>query len=149
MATYTRVDQTAVKAGQLMTAVLLVTAFILDSRVPVTLAIIAQLLGSLDAPFAPYRLIYQHILKPAGLVKPNLQPDHPEPHRFAQLVGALFNMAGILALWAGAPVLGWALIWVVIVLANLNAWVGFCMGCWCYYQLHRLGVPGFTQAPLR
>jgi hypothetical protein len=48
----------------------------------------------------------------------------------------------------GNMVLGWSLVWVVIALANLNFWVNFCLGCWVYYQLNRLGVPGFgVSAP--
>ena len=35
------------------------------------------------------------------------------------------------------------LVGIVVVLANLNFWLNFCLGCWMYYRLNRLGVPGF------
>ncbi|MBE2269710.1 MAG: DUF4395 family protein, partial [Anaerolinea sp.] len=81
-------------------------------------------------------------------VQPNVIPDNPEPHRFAMLVGAIFNAVATLALLLDAAALGWVLVWVVIVLANLNFWLNFCLGCWMYYQFNRLGIPGFKVAPL-
>jgi hypothetical protein len=144
-----KLDRNAVKFNHSLTIILLLTGFIVDSWIPVAIAATAQLLGAAAAPFAPYKLIYEKIVKPNGWIKPRLIPDHPEPHRFAILMGGLFDVAGILALHAGMPVFGWVLVWLVIVLANLNVWISFCMGCWMYYQFNRLGVPGFTQAPVR
>ncbi len=144
-----KVDQTGLKVGQGLTIILLILAFILNSAGLVLFVAIAQLLGALAAPFAPYRLVYQQILKPAGLLKPNIVIDNPEPHRFAFLVGALFNGAAFIALVSGATTLAWVLVGIVVVLANLNFWLNFCMGCWMYYQLKRLGLPGFTVTPVQ
>jgi hypothetical protein len=149
METTRKVDQNGMKTAQALTIILLIAGFVFNAWPLVTLVAIAQLLGGLAAPFAPYKLIYKHIVQPTGLVKPRIENDNPEPHRFALLVGATFNGAATIALLAGAPVLGWALVWIVIGLANLNFWVGFCTGCWVYYQLNRLGIPGFTQAPIQ
>jgi len=144
-----KVDHTGLKTGQALTIILLIVAFVLNSWLLVALVALAQLLGALDSPFGPYRLAYQHIVKPSGLAKPHVINDNPEPHRFAMLVGALFNSVATIALLSGAPVVGWTLVTIVVVLANLNFWVNFCAGCWMYYQLNRLGVPGFTKAPVR
>ncbi len=143
-----RVDKTGLKVGQATTIIVLLIAFVLGSPLLVALIAIAQLLGGLNSPFAPYRLLYQKLLKPAGIVKPNIVPDNPEPHQFAMLVGAVFNGVGAALIWLGVPAVGWALVWVVIALANLNFWLNFCAGCWMYYQFHRLGIPGFTQSPV-
>ncbi|MBZ0298983.1 MAG: DUF4395 domain-containing protein [Anaerolineae bacterium] len=147
--TIRRIDQTGLKTGQALTIILLIVAFIVNSWLLVALVGLAQLFGALDAPFAPYRLIYQRLVKPSGLVQPRPEIDNPEPHRFALLVGAVFNGAATLALLNQAPLLGWVLVGIVVVLANLNFWVNFCLGCWVYYQLNRLGIPGFTKAPVR
>lgn len=143
-----KVDQNGLKTGQAATIILLILAFVLNSPLLVAVVAVAQLLGALDVPFAPYRLLYQQVVKPSGLVKPKVITDNPEPHRFAMLVGAVFNGAATLALLANAPAIGWALVAIVVVLANLNFWLNFCAGCWMYYQFHRLGVPGFTHAPV-
>ncbi len=143
-----RVDQTGLKVGQASTIVLLLAGFILNLWPLVLLVGVAQLLGALDSPYAPFRLFYQRVLLPRGVVKPNPTPDYPEPHRFALLVGAGFNLVATLALLSGAAGLGWALVWVVIALANLNFWLNFCLGCFVYYQLSQRGVPGFSRTPL-
>ncbi|MFO7320642.1 MAG: DUF4395 domain-containing protein [Chloroflexota bacterium] len=142
------VDHTGLKTGQALTIVLLIAAFILYSPALVALVALAQLLGALDLPFAPYRLIYQRIVRPSGLVKPRIIPDNPEPHRFAMLIGGIFNTVATVALLAEAPALAWTLVAIVVVLANLNFWLNFCAGCWMYYQLNRLGVPGFSARPI-
>lgn len=142
------VDQSGLKTGQALTIILLLVAFVLNSPLLVAFVALAQLLGGLDISFGPYRLFYRHIVLPLKLAKPNPQKDNPEPHRFAMLVGALFNGAATLALLAGLPVLGWTLVTIVVVLANLNFWLNFCLGCWMYYQFSRLGVPGFRVSPL-
>jgi len=143
-----KVDKTGLKTGMASTIILLVIAFVLDSWVLVAFVAIAQLLGAADVSFAPYKLLYRHIVKPSGVVKPNVIVDNPEPHRFAMLVGGIFNMVATVSLLGGVPALGWALAFIVVALANLNFWLDFCLGCWMYYQLHRLGVPGFVHAPV-
>lgn len=143
-----KVDQAGLKVGQGITIILLISAFILNNWPLVALVGLCQLLGALDMPFAPYRLVYKSLLLPTGVLKPRIETDNPEPHRFAMLVGAIFNGAAALFLLAGLPVAGWVLVWIVIVLANLNFWLNFCAGCWMYYQFNRFGVPGFTAARL-
>lgn len=147
-ATARKVDQTGLKVGQGATIVLLLAAFILNSWLLVALVAVSQLLGALNAPYAPFRLLYKELFLRAGVLRPRPEPDNPEPHRFAMLVGAAFNGAAGLFLLAGLPVIGWVLVWVVIILANLNFWLNICLGCLMYYQLNRFGVPGFTAAKL-
>ncbi len=142
------VDQTGLKTGQAITILLLALAFIFDSAALVAFVAFAQIMGAFDSPYAPYRLFYTRLIKPSGVLKPNPIPDNPEPHRFALLVGALFNGAAVLAISLGAPVVGWVLVGIVFVLANLNFWLGFCAGCWMYYLFNRIGVPGFTVSRL-
>ncbi|HEX2905858.1 MAG TPA: DUF4395 domain-containing protein [Phototrophicaceae bacterium] len=146
--TLRKVDQTGIKVGQAATIILLLAGFVLNSWPLIALVALAQLLGALDVPFAPYRLLYLKVIKPSGLVKPNVIADNPEPHRFAVLIGGVFNTVATILLLAGAPTPAWVLVWIVIVLANVNFWLNFCLGCWMYYQLHRLGVPGFKYAPV-
>jgi len=146
--TLRKVDHSGLKVGQASTIILLIVAFVLNSTLLVAFVALAQLLGALNVPFAPYRLFYQNVLKPSGLVKPNVIDDNPEPHRFAFLVGSIFNGVATLALLANVPTVAWVLVGIVIALANLNFWLNICVGCLMYYQLNRLGVPGFTQAPI-
>jgi hypothetical protein len=143
-----KVDHSGLRTGQTITIISLLLGFVLNSWVLVAFVAVAQFLAAVDAPFAPYRLIYQRIVKPSGLVKPVVIDDNPEPHRFAQLIGSIFNGTATLLLLAGVPTVSWVLVWIVTALANLNLWLNICLGCMMYYQLNRLHVPGFTQAPL-
>src|SRR5690606_31723296 len=121
-------------------------AFVLNSWVLVAVVAISQFLGAVDVPFAPYRLVYTKLVKPSGIVKPNVIEDNPEPHRFAMLVGSVFNAIAAIALLVGAPALAWVLVRVVLAPANLNFWVDVCVGCLMYYQFTRFGVRGSTRA---
>lgn len=144
-----KVDQSALRVNQAFIIVLLVTAFLVDSVWLVAFVGVVMLLGTAVPPLSLFKRIYQHLLKPIGLVKPDVIMDNPEPHRFAQGFGGVVVAAAVAALLAGLSLVGWILTAVVIILAALNLFLGFCAGCFVYYQLNRLGVPGFTHAPLK
>jgi hypothetical protein len=108
-----------------------------------------MLLGTAVPSLSLFKSLYQYVLRPAGLVKPDVIDDNPEPHRFAQGFGGVVVMAAVAALFASLTLVGWLLTAVVVILAALNLFLGFCAGCFVYYQLNRLGVPGFSHAPLK
>jgi len=87
------------------------------------------------------------LLKAIRALKPDILLDNPEPHRFAQGLGGVVLLGATVAWLGGIPFLSWALAWVVITLAALNLFGGFCVGCAVYYWLYRLGFPAFTKAP--
>ncbi len=68
------------------------------------------------------------------------------PH-FPQLLGGVFMAVTSLSLFLGAVGLGWGLVWLVVALAALNVFGGFCIGCAFYYWLSRLKAPVFTKRP--
>jgi hypothetical protein len=144
-----QVDQSALRVNQTFIIGLLVTAFVLDSVWLVAFVGVVMLLGTAVPPLALFKRIYQHLLRPTGLVKPDVITDNPEPHRFAQGFGGVVVALALAALLAELSVLGWVLTAVVVILAALNLFLGFCAGCFVYYQLNRLGIPGFTRAPLK
>jgi hypothetical protein len=138
------VDHTALKTNQIIIIGLNLLAFILG--VPWMALAVALVMG-LGTFFAKpgFFPIYAGILKPLGWVTPEVILDNPEPHRFAQGFGTIVLLGGSVALLAGLQILGWALVWLVIVLAALNAFAGFCAGCFVYYQLAKVDVPGFSK----
>lgn len=142
------IDQSALRTNQAFVILFLGLAFILDALPLVAFVAFVMSLGALFPSLRLFVLIYRHILKPARLVKSAIIEDNPEPHRFSMALGGLFTGLSALALLAGLPLIGWALSGLVIILAALNLFAGFCAGCFMYYQLNRLGVPGFSQSPL-
>lgn len=141
-----KVDHSALKANQIVIIVLNILAFVLN--LPLVAALVALVMGIGSALKVPgFGFVYKYLLKPRGWMKPDVLDDNPEPHRFAQFLGFVFMSAGSIALWLGAPILGWSLVWLVAALAALNAFGGFCVGCAVYYWLSKLHLPGFTKQP--
>ena len=144
--TLQKVDHAALKANQLLIISLNIIAFILN--LPVIAAFVGLVMGLgwlLKVP--GFGFVYKYILRPRGWMKPDVLDDNPEPHRFAQFLGFVFMTAGSVALFSGAGVLGWSLVWLVAALAALNAFGGFCVGCAVYYWLSRFNLPGFSKQP--
>src|SRR6266498_4462826 len=144
--TLQKVDHSLLKAHQLMIISLNVLAFILN--LPILAALVALVMGIGSALRTPgFGFVYKNFLKPRGWMKPDVLDDNPEPHRFSQILGFAFMTAGPIALFLGASVLGWSLVWLVVALASLNAFGGFCVGCAVYYLLVRLNLPGYNKKP--
>ncbi|HAE23396.1 MAG TPA: DUF4395 domain-containing protein [Spirochaetaceae bacterium] len=140
------IDHSALKANQYSIIFLALSAFVLDLPVIALSTAAVMILGTLIGKpgFIP---IYTLALKPLGLLKPDPIEDNAAPHRFAQGFGGVVLLGASLLALAGAQLAGWALVWLVIFLAALNAFAGFCVGCFIYYRLSRLRLPGFTQNP--
>jgi hypothetical protein len=144
--TLQKVDHSALKTNQIIIISLNILAFILN--LPILAAFVALIMGIGSALKIPgFGFVYKNLLKPRGWMKPDVLDDNPEPHRFAQFLGFIFMTAGSVALFLGATVLGWGLVWLVVALAALNAFGGFCVGCAVYYWLGRFQLPGFTKQP--
>ena len=142
-----KVDHSALKANQLTIILLNILAFIFNLPILASFVAVVMGVGSL-LKFPGFVLLYRHVYKPLGLLKPDVLDDNPEPHRFAQFLGFAFMAVGSAALFLGAGILGWMLVWLVVALAALNAFGGFCVGCAVYYWLGIIKIPGFTKTPL-
>lgn len=141
-----RVDHAALRVNQALIIGLAILGFVLNSPWLVLLVAAVMTIGSvLRRP--GFRPLYTRVLRPLGWVKPDVIADNAEPHVFAQGLGAAFLWGATIALFADAAVLGWALTWLVIGLAALNLFVGFCAGCFVYYWLARFNAPGFLKSP--
>jgi hypothetical protein len=106
-----------------------------------------MLLGTAFPRLSLFKQIYSRVLRPLGLVRADVIVDNPEPHRFAQGFGGLVLTLAVVFLLSGSA-FGWLLVWLVIILAGLNLFLGFCAGCFIYYQLNRINVPGFERTPI-
>jgi hypothetical protein len=144
-----KVDHTALRVNQTCIITLLALALLFDWWWLVAAVGAVMLIGTWWPNAGLFKLFYARLLKPAGLLKPDLVVDEPQPHLFAQGVGALFLAVSTLALLAGAALLGWVLAGIVIALAAVNLFAGFCVGCFLYFQLARRGIhltlPGWQQ----
>lgn len=144
-----RVDHSALRTNQAFIITLSILAFVLGFWPLVTFVAAVMLVGTLIPSAGLFKLAYFLVLKPNGWVKPDVKIDNPEPHLFAQGVGGAFLTAATLAFVLNGAVIGWILTWIVVALASLNLFAGVCVGCLMYYQFNRLGVPGFSRAPIQ
>ncbi len=83
-------------------------------------------------------------------VRPRLAaPAHledPAPPRFAQGVGLVFAVVGLVGYLSGAPLVGAIATGFALAAALLNAAFGFCLGCEMYLLFRRI-APNRTLAP--
>jgi hypothetical protein len=138
-------DRSVLKVGQAFIIGLNVVAFALGfvlqlryAWLLVPLVAVIMLAGVVNPSFNLFRQFYIRVLKPAGIVKPNVVQEDATPHQFAQGVGGTFLLAATAAFLFGAIAVGWALSWIVIFLAFLNFAFDLCVGCQMYFQLDRM-----------
>jgi hypothetical protein len=139
------VDPRGPRFGAAITAVLLAVILILGPGVPALVLLVIQTiafgLGSLVGLHAqPYGLIYKSLVRPR--LSPPSELEDPRPPRFAQTVGLIFAVAGLIGLIAALPVLFYIAIAFALVAALLNSVFNFCLGCELYLLGRRaLGNP--------
>jgi hypothetical protein len=144
MADLQTVDHSALKVNQAGIVLTVLVAFVGSLFLPVFLALIpllgiVLLLGTFAPQLALFKQLYFKVLKPAGIVKPHPVRDRPEPHNFAQGMGAV--VLGIASVFlVPLTVVGLALALLVAVLAFVNLAFGYCVGCQIYYQLGKRGL---------
>ncbi len=144
------VDHTVLRFNQTSIILLLALAFVLNLPGLVAFVATVMLVGTFWPNAGLFKLIYLRLLKPAGWLQPKVVPDNPEPHGFAQGVGGIFLVvSSVLLLVLKQQILGWILAGFVAALAALNLLARFCVGCFLYYQLNRLGIPVFKFSPIR
>ena len=141
-----KVDHAALRVNQYTIILLNILAFVFNLPWLAGVVALVMILGTaLKTP--GFGFLYRYVMKPAGLVKPDVLMDNPEPHRFAQGLGGVFMLAGGLALYAGFAALGWGLVWLVAALAALNAFGGFCVGCAVVLLAQPVKHPRLPQVP--
>lgn len=78
----------------------------------------------------PYGLVFRTLVAPR--LGPVTEREPIPPLKFAQLVGLLFAVVGVLGFAGGVPVLGLVATGFALVAAFLNAAFGICLGCQIY-----------------
>ncbi len=139
-----KVDHNALRTNQATIITLLVIAYLANQPILVLLTGLIMLAGSIFA-VPGFKFVYTGLVLPSGLAKPDVLPDDPASHRFAQTIGSLFLLASSIMFLLGNLMAGWILAGVVVVLASVNLFAGFCLGCFMYFQLGKLGIFGTAK----
>jgi hypothetical protein len=94
-------------------------------------------IGALRGPRnSPYGLLFANFLAPR--LGPITEREPVAPLKFAQLVGLIFALIGVIGFAAGATVLGVIATAFALFAAFLNAAFGICLGCQLYPFVARL-----------
>ena len=138
-----QVDVRGPRFAAWVTTVVLVATLLVAAVSPVGAAV---LLGGQAAVFAlgawlgprshPYGLVFSRLVAPRLAAVTEKEPA--APLRFAQFVGLLFAVVGVIGFAAGYLLLGLVATGFALVAAFLNAAFGICLGCQLYPLVARL-----------
>jgi hypothetical protein len=136
-ANITHFDNNVLRFNQIAIVAFTLLAMGLSQWPIVAITALIMLIGSSKPELALFKQLYLKLLRPALKIAPQLQPDDPRPHAFAQSVGGVVLLCSALAWALGGPLLGWLLAALVVALALLNLLAGVCVGCFLYFQLRQ------------
>ncbi len=89
------------------------------------------LLGAIRGPqFTPYGLIFKNFVKPR--LKKEAPTEDVRPPKFAQAVGFLFALVGVVGSFAGSDVIFTVAVGFALAAAFLNSAFNYCLGCEMY-----------------
>lgn len=134
-----KIDNTALKFNQGSIVFFTGLAFLLNVYWLVAVVGIILLLDTVVTGTGLFKLFYKVVVKPLGILKPNIIEESKTPHQFAQGMGGIFLLISFSFLqFFGLTVLGWALSFIVIALAFVNLTANFCAGCFIYFQIQKI-----------
>jgi hypothetical protein len=84
---------------------------------------------------SPYGWLYRTLVRPR--LGPPAETEDAAPPRFAQAVGLVFAVVGLVGYFAGPRWLGLAATAAALAAAFLNAAFAYCLGCEMYLLLRR------------
>ena len=90
-------------------------------------------LGALDQ--SPYGLLFRRFVRPR--LGPPAELEDARPPRFAQVLGLVFALAGVIGFALGSNLVGLAATALALIAAFLNAAFGICLGCELYLLFRR------------
>ena len=134
------IDPRGPQLAAALTAVVLVGVLLLPSPLDVALLAVQAALFAIGAvrgvQATPHAWLFRTLVRPRLGAPTELEA--PEPPRFAQAVGLAFALVGLVALLAGATVVGQVAVGAALVAALLNAVFAFCLGCEVYLLYRRV-----------
>ena len=136
------VDRSAIKINQFFVILLSLTAFLLEVPLIALFLGIIMLIGAIYTRMSVFHQFYHLIIKPLGLIKPEVVNEESNPHQFAQAMGgSILIISTIFIIFLDLTLAGWGLILLVAFLALINLVLGFCAGCFIYFQFSKvLGI---------
>jgi hypothetical protein len=135
-----QVDPRGTRFAAGLTTAVLALALVTGWVWPLVLQAVVFLLGVAER--SPYGLLFRVLVRPR--LGPPAELEDAAPPRFAQGVGLVFAVAGVIGHAVGLAPLAVGATALALLAAFLNAAFGFCLGCVMYLNLKRL-MPAATR----
>jgi hypothetical protein len=133
------VDRTALKINQFFVILLSLTAFLFEAPLIALCLGLIMLVGAFNPKLSLFQQLYHRVIKPLGYIKPEVVHEESNPHLFAQAMGgSVLIISYILIVIFDLILTGWGLTLLVAILAMTNLVLGFCAGCFIYFQLSKV-----------
>jgi Domain of unknown function (DUF4395) len=138
------IDPRGPRFGALITMVMFAVVLITSNVWVLAFQALCFALGtSLGLSRSPYGMIYRWLVRPR--LGPPAELEAEAPPRFAQAVGLVISIIGIIGYGVGLTPLGMAAAAAGLVAAVLNGVFGLCLGCEMYLAIRRTW-PGLAGA---
>lgn len=126
-----RADPRALRFAAALTALVLALVLVTESGWLLAAQAVVFALGVAQA--SPYTMLFKALVKSAPK-----ETEDSRPPRFAQGVGLVFAIAGLVGFFSGITPLALGATAAALLAAFLNAAFGFCLGCEMYLMIRRL-----------
>lgn len=141
-----KIDPRGQRFSAALTAIVLAVVLITGSWWLLAAQTVVFAIGTIAGlRYAPYGLIYRWLVRPR--LGPPSELEAEAPPRFAQGVGMVVSLIGVVGYATGLTPLGIAGAALALAAAFLNAAFGFCLGCEMYVLIRRVW-PGH-RGPVR
>jgi Domain of unknown function (DUF4395) len=131
-----KIDPRGPRFGAMLTSVVFVVVLITSSAWLLAAQAVVFAVGAIfGMRYAPYGLLYRWLIRP-GLGPPGELED-PAPPRFAQGIGLVISVVGVIGYLAGIRPLGITAAALGLIAAVLNGFFGLCLGCEMYLRIRR------------
>jgi hypothetical protein len=141
------IDPRGPRFGAVITMVVFVVVLITSSAWLLAVQGLFFAIGAVAGlPASPYGLVYRWLIRPR--LGPPAELEPAAPPRFAQAVGLVISIIGVIGYGTGVQPLGMAAAAAGLVAAFLNGIFGLCLGCEMYLLIRRIwpGRPKLVPA---
>ena len=126
------IDPRGPRFAAALTTLVLAIVLVTGSRWLLAAQVVVFALGA--AGVSPYAAVFKRFVRPR--LAPPAELEDPRPPRFAQGIGLVFALVGLVGFIAGPTWLGYLATGFALVAALLNATIQVCLGCQIYGVCH-------------
>jgi hypothetical protein len=132
-----QIDPRGPRFGAFITMAMFTAVLVTGNVWVLTVQAVAFAAGALfGLPRSPYGLIYKWLVRPR--LGPPGELEAAAPPRFAQALGLVISLIGLVGYGTGGTPLGMAAAAAGLVAAVLNGVFGLCLGCEMYLLIRRM-----------